>query len=188
MLCNGLRCQRCSETEKGHLCSLWHGNFCLSTKYYTLTFLFEEYKCLSQMLMLHRLSFTFQVYKCDLEKIAHRLLNYDGSHYQLHVYAVNHYEGPIANISTWPYEMVNATNFWLGDFPSMQRLMYPNAPYMGCAYTTKSRHGRPWLKVVCVFEDMRHPWDPFMPKPSGKPCKTDSNCRKFGWNFECARL
>ncbi|KAK6009599.1 hypothetical protein OSTOST_25463, partial [Ostertagia ostertagi] len=62
-----------------------------------------------------------QVYKCDLEKIAHRLLNYDGSHYHLHVYAVNHYEGPIANSSRWMYEMVNATDFWLGNFPSQQR-------------------------------------------------------------------
>ncbi|KAK6022159.1 hypothetical protein OSTOST_12155, partial [Ostertagia ostertagi] len=112
MLYIGFRCQSCSE--KGHTVD---GNFPFNKVLHIDIFI-------RGIQMFEPNAHAAQVYKCDLEKIAHRLLNYDGSHYQLHVYAVNHYEGPIANISTWPYEMVNATNFWLGDFPSMQRVRF----------------------------------------------------------------
>ncbi|PIO58133.1 hypothetical protein TELCIR_20437 [Teladorsagia circumcincta] len=63
-------------------------------------------------------------------------------------------------------------------------LMYPNSPHLGCAYGLTQNKGF-WLKVVCVMDMKRNPWDPFMPKPYGSPCTKDHDCYRFGWGFVC---
>ncbi|KAK6019882.1 hypothetical protein OSTOST_14473 [Ostertagia ostertagi] len=120
-----------------------------------------------------------------MEKVAHRLLDFNGKNYQRRGYSVNHYQGPINDpeIRLW---LNQTTDYWLRDFSSMQRIMYPYSPYVACAHKIWNNHGQRFAKVVCVFEDKRRPWEPFMPPPTGSPCQHNENCVKFGWNYECA--
>ncbi|KAK6059730.1 hypothetical protein COOONC_02619 [Cooperia oncophora] len=125
-------------------------------------------------------------YDCDLEQTAKELLNHKGSNYQKHGIAVNHKEGIVNVPGRWMYELAEVVDQWTNEDAPRQRLMYPYAPYMGCAY----RHwngddGKLHFKVVCVYKNDRSRFEALQKSPSGKPCTKKQDCGTFGGDFDC---
>ncbi|KAK6027831.1 hypothetical protein OSTOST_06136 [Ostertagia ostertagi] len=100
---------------------------------------------------------------------------------------INHYESRVSGRS---YDVEfqktkEAINHWLSDYPSLQRLMYPFVPYVGCAYKYFNTRQGLFIKIACAYPNKR-PWlGPLIPEPTGYSCRNDWDCKRYGWHYNC---
>ncbi|KAK6025834.1 hypothetical protein OSTOST_08253 [Ostertagia ostertagi] len=120
-----------------------------------------------------------------MELVAHRLIDDFSKHYWVHVYAFNYYESPIVNLTKWRLKVRRATEIWLRTPSQYQPLLYPNSQFMGCAAKLEKKPDKMYFKLLCAMDQMRNVWDPLFPKPTGRPCKNDGDCRPLGRNLRC---